>query len=304
MKLSRVVVSVVVLLLMSVNLAFAGETVDAVKKKGYVQVGVNGGVFGFGMPDQKGVWKGLDVDTGRAIAAAVFGDANKIKYTPLTASPALHRPAVGRDRCPVSQYHPHPEPGDHPRHQLCPRQLLRRPGLSGAEEARRQDASELSGATVCVLPGTTTEQNAADYFRSHNMKWKPVVIESTTELEKTFFAGRCDVLTSDASQLAADRSTAANPKDYVLLPEIISKEPLAPAVRQGDDQWRDIVDFSVMAMIEAEELGITSKNVDEMLKSKDPKIQRFLGVEPGQRQGSGAGREMGLQHYQAGRQLR
>ena len=142
-------------------------------------------------------------------------------------------------------------------------------------------ATELNGATVCVLPGTTTEQNAADYFRSHNMKWKPVVIEATTELRKTFFAGRCDVLTSDASQLAAVRSMAPNPKDYVLLPEIISKEPLAPAVRQGDEQWRDIVDFSVMAMIEAEELGITSKNVDEMLKSKDPKVQRFLGVTPG-----------------------
>ncbi|RMF48445.1 MAG: amino acid ABC transporter substrate-binding protein, partial [Deltaproteobacteria bacterium] len=133
----------------------------------------------------------------------------------------------------------------------------------------------------CVLPGTTTEQNVADYFRSNGMKWKPVVIESTAELSKTFFAGRCDVMTSDASQLAGIRAVAPNPADYVILPEIISKEPLAPAVRHGDDQFRDIVDFAVMAMIQAEEFGITSKNVDQMTKSKNPAIQRFLGVTPG-----------------------
>jgi general L-amino acid transport system substrate-binding protein len=141
-----------------------------------------------------------------------------------------------------------------------------------------KSAKELSGATVCVLPGTTTEQNAADYFRSNSMDWKPVVIESTSELAKTFFAGRCDVLTSDASQLAGSRAVAPNPADYAILPEIISKEPLAPAVRHGDDQFRDIVDFAVLAMINAEEMGITSKNVDEMMKSKDPMVQRFLGV--------------------------
>jgi general L-amino acid transport system substrate-binding protein len=141
-----------------------------------------------------------------------------------------------------------------------------------------KSAKDLGGATVCVLPGTTTEQNAADFFRTNKMEWTPVVIESTSELAKTFFAGRCDVLTSDASQLAGSRAIAPNPKDYVILPEIISKEPLAPAVRHGDDQWRDIVDFSMLAMINAEELGITSKNVDEMLKSTDPAVQRFLGV--------------------------
>jgi general L-amino acid transport system substrate-binding protein len=123
--------------------------------------------------------------------------------------------------------------------------------------------------------------NAADYFRRNGMPWKAVVIESNTELNKAFFAGRCDVLTSDASQLAAIRSVAPNPDDYIILPEIISKEPLSPAVRHGDDQWYDIVNWTVMAMIEAEELGITSKNVDEMLKSTDPQIQRFLGVSPG-----------------------
>jgi general L-amino acid transport system substrate-binding protein len=144
-----------------------------------------------------------------------------------------------------------------------------------------KSAKELGGATVCVLPGTTTELNVADYFRANNMKMKPVVIESTPELAKAFFAGRCDVLTSDASQLASTRSVAPNPADYIILPEIISKEPLAPVVRHGDDQWYDIVNFSVLALIAAEELGITSRNVDQMVKSKDPKVQRFLGVTAG-----------------------
>jgi general L-amino acid transport system substrate-binding protein len=144
-----------------------------------------------------------------------------------------------------------------------------------------KSAKELGGATICVLPGTTTEMNAADFFRKNNLPWKPVVIEQTPELSKAFFAGRCDCLTSDASQLAAHRSVAPNPDDYVLLPEIISKEPLCPVVRHGDDQWYDIVNWTTMALIQAEELGITSKNVDEMLKSNDPRIQRFLGVTPG-----------------------
>jgi len=144
-----------------------------------------------------------------------------------------------------------------------------------------KSAKDLEGATVCVLPGTTTEMNAADFFRRNAMKWKPVVIENTTELAKAFFAGRCDCLTSDASQLAAHRSVAPNPMDYVLLPEIISKEPLAPVVRHGDDQWYDIVNWTAMALIQAEEFGINSKNVDKMLKSTDPQIKRFLGVTPG-----------------------
>ena len=151
-----------------------------------------------------------------------------------------------------------------------------------------KSAKELNGASVGVLPGTTTEQNLADYFRSHNIKLKPVVIEQATELNQAFFAGRCDVLTSDASQLAGIRAIAPKPDDYVLLPEIISKEPLAPAVRHGDDQWRNIVDYSVLAMIAAEDLGITSKNVDEMLKSTNPNIKRFLGVTPGN------GKDLGL----------
>ncbi len=150
-----------------------------------------------------------------------------------------------------------------------------------------KSAKELNGASVGVLPGTTTEQNLADYFRSNKITMKPVVIEQGTELNQAFFAGRCDVLTSDASQLAGIRAIAPNPDDYIILPEIISKEPLAPAVRHGDDQWRNIVDYSVLAMIAAEDLGITSKNVDEMLKSPNPDIKRFLGRHARKRQSLG-----------------
>ena len=267
--------------MLMVSFAHAGKDLDAVKKKGFIQAGVNGGVFGFGMPDEKGVWKGLDVDTARAVAAAIFGDANKVKFTPLTAQQrftalqsgeidVLTRNAtrtlsretqLGLNFVTVNYYDGQGF--------LIPKKL----GVKSAKE--------LDGATVCVLPGTTTEQNAADFFRTNNMKMNPVVIESTSELAKTFFAGRCDVLTSDASQLAGTRAVAPNPKDYMILPEIISKEPLAPAVRHGDDQFRDIVDFAVLAMINAEELGITSKNVDEMAKSKNPVIMRFLGTTEG-----------------------
>lgn len=281
MRFAKLIALVAAITLLSSGLAFAGKDLDTVVKKGYIQAGVNGGVFGFGMPDSKGVWKGLDVDTARAIAAAIFGDASKVKFTPLTAQQrftalqsgeidVLTRNAtrtlsretkLGLNFVTVNYYDGQ--------------------GFLISKKSGVKSAKDLDGATVCVLPGTTTEQNAADFFRSNNMKWKPVVIENTTELAKTFFAGRCDVLTSDASQLAGTRAVAPNPKDYMILPEIISKEPLAPAVRHGDDKFMDIVDFSVLAMINAEELGITSKNVDSMLKSKDPVIQRFLGVTAG-----------------------
>jgi general L-amino acid transport system substrate-binding protein len=281
------VAAVLALLMVTAPMAVAG-TLQDVQKAGFIKAGVNGGVFGFSMPDEKGVWRGLDVDTARAIAAALFGDANKVKYFPLTAVQRL--PALQSKEIDV----------------LCRNttQTLTREAANGLlfahvnfydgqgflvpKKLGIKSAKEISGATVCVLPGTTTEMNAADFFRKNVMKWKPVVIESTTELTKAFLAGRCDVLTSDRSQLAAQRSIAPNPKDYVLLPETISKEPLAPVVRQGDDQWYDVVNWTVMALIQAEEFGITSKNVDEMLKSNDPGIQRFLGVTPG------LGKDLGL----------
>ncbi len=280
MKLLKVCAVLGILVALS-GTAYAGQTFDNVKAKGFVQVGVNGDLFGFGKPDEKGVWRGLDVDTGRAIAAAVFGDANKIKFIPLTAVQrftalqsgeidVLCRNAtltlgreteLGLDFAQVNYYDGQ--------------------GFLVSKKLKVKNAKELDGATVCVLPGTTTELNVADYFRMNKMKMKPVVIENAAELYKAFFAGRCDVLTSDASQLAGARAVAPKPDDYMILPDIISKEPLAPAVRHGDNQWKDIVNFSVLAMIEAEDLGISSRNVDEMLKSTNPAVQRFLGVTPG-----------------------
>lgn len=280
MKRFKLLVAVFLAVVLTAGIALAG-TLEEVRARGHIIAGVNGGVFGFSMPDDKGVWKGLDVDTARAMAAAVFGDPNKVKFSALTAVQRL--PALQAKEIDV----------------LCRNttQTLTRETINGLNFAHVnyydgqgfliskklgiKSAKELEGATVCVLPGTTTEMNAADFFRANNLKWKPVVIEQTAELNKAFFAGRCDVLTSDMSQLAAQRSVSPNPAEYVLLPEIISKEPLAPVVRHGDDQWFDIVNFTVMAMINAEELGITSKNVDDMLKSKNPEIQRFLGVSPG-----------------------
>ena len=260
--------------------AVAG-TLDDVKAKGVISVGVNEGLAGFSKPDAQGVWRGLDVDTAQAISVAVFGARDKLKYVPLSAKTRFtalqsgeidvltrnctqtlgRETALGLNFVQVNYYDGQGF--------LVPKKL----GVKSAKE--------LDGATVCVLPGTTTELNVADYFRASNMKMKPVVIESTPELNKAFFAGRCDVITSDASQLASTRSVAPSPDAYIILPEIISKEPLAPVVRHGDDQWYDIVNFSVLAMIAAEELGITSKNVDQMVKNMDPKVMRFLGVTAG-----------------------
>ena len=281
MKLFKLSIAVVaIVLLVTAGAAMAG-TLEEVRERGVLIAGVNGGVFGFSMPDEKGVWKGLDVDTAKAVSAAIFGDANKVKFVALTAVQRL--PALQSKEIDV----------------LCRNttQTLTRETVNGLnfchvnfydgqgflvlKKLGIKSALELSGATVCVLPGTTTEMNAADFFRKNEMQWKPVVIEQTAELSKAFFAGRCDCLTSDASQLAAHRSVARVPEDYVLLPEIISKEPLCPVVRHGDDRWYDIVNWTVMALLQAEEFGITSKNVDQMLKSKDPQIQRFLGVTPG-----------------------
>ena len=281
MKRFRLYVAMLVVILFLFAGASIAGTLQDVKAKGFIQVGVNEGLFGFSKPDAKGVWKGLDVDTARAVSVAVFGVPDKLKFTPLTAKTRFTALQSGEIDVLTRN---------------CTQTLTRETALGlnfvhvnyydgqgflVPKKLGVKSAKELDGATVCVLPGTTTELNVADYFRTNGMKMNPVVIESTPELAKAFFAGRCDSLTSDASQLASTRAVAPNPADYMILPEIISREPLAPAVRHGDDQWYDVVNFSVMAMIEAEFLGITSKNVDDMLKSKDPKIQRFLGGSPG-----------------------
>jgi len=274
------VIAALMVMFFCVAAATAG-TLQDVKAKGYISVGVNEGLFGFSKPDEKGIWRGLDVDTARAVSVAVFGAPDKIKWVPLTAKTRFtalqsgeidiltrnatrtltRETALGLNFVHANYYDGQGF--------LIPKKL----GVKSAKE--------LDGATVCVLPGTTTELNVADYFRANGMTMKPVVIESTPELAKAYFAGRCDCLTSDASQLAGTRAIAPNPADHKILPEIISREPLGPAVRHGDDQWFDVVNFATMALIEAEYLGITSKNADQMLKSKDPKVQRFLGASPG-----------------------
>jgi general L-amino acid transport system substrate-binding protein len=261
--------------------AFAGPTLDSIKARGHINVGVSEGLAGFAMPDEKGVWRGLDVDTARAVSCAVFGTPDKLKFVPLTSTArftalqsgevdvlcrnvttTLSRDtALGLDFAHVNYYDGQAF--------MVPKEL----GLKSAKE--------LDGASICVLPGSTTELNLADYFRKHGLKYNPVVIRNQAALQEAFYGGRCDAITSDVSQLAGMRVVAPDPGKYAILPEVISKEPLAPCVRHGDDQWSDIVNWSVQAMIEAEELGITSENVDGLLKSEDPQIQRFLAVSEG-----------------------
>jgi general L-amino acid transport system substrate-binding protein len=263
--------------------ALAGPTLDKVKQAGTFSCGVQTGLAGFAQPDSQGVYTGFNVDICKALSAALFGgDATKIKYVPLTAQQrftALQSGEVdilsnnttwtltrdtdlGLNFAPVVFYDGQ--------------------GFMVAKKLGVKSAKELNGATVCVQPGTTTELNLADYFRANKMEYKPVVIEKLDEVTAAFFSGRCDVYTTDASGLAATRmGRASNPDDYVILPERISKEPLAPVVRHGDDQWHDIVDWVIYALIQAEESGITKANVDEMMKSDDPNIKRMLGVTPG-----------------------
>jgi general L-amino acid transport system substrate-binding protein len=268
-----------ILMTLPYGTAHGQATANAVLKKGFVQCGVNTGLAGFSQPDGKGEWSGLDVDFCRALAAALFADARKVRYTPLTAqqrftalqsgeidilsrntSWTLARDTgLGLNFVGVNYYDGQ--------------------GFMVARKRSVKSAAQLNGAAVCVQPGTTTELNLADFFRANKMKFKPVVIEKMEEVLNAYFAGRCDVYTTDVSGLIAARaSRAANPQDHVLLPEVISKEPLGPAVRHGDDQWFDIAKWTLFAMIDAEELGLTSKNIDQQAQSANPVMQRFIGV--------------------------
>ncbi len=265
--------------------AMAGKDIDAIKSRGQLICGVGTGTAGFMLADSQGKWVGLDVDVCRAVAAAIFGDAEKVKYTPLTAqqrftalqsgevdmlsnntTATLTRDtALGLDFTAITYYDGQ--------------------GFMVNKKLGVKSAKELNGATVCVAPGTTTELNLADYFRAQKMNFKPVVIEKVEEIRAAFFSGRCDVYTTDASGLYSTRAAnvppPAKPEDFIILPEIISKEPLAPAVRHGDQQFADIVRWTQYAMLEAEEYGISSTTVDDMLKSDNPSIKRILGVTPG-----------------------
>ena len=262
--------------------AEAGPTVEKIKQAGGLSCGVPTGIPGFGMPDSQGKYSGLDVDICRAISAALLGDPEKVKYVPLTAQQRftalqsgevdilsnnttwtlLRDTQLGLNFGPVVFYDGQ--------------------GFMVPKKLGVKTAKELNGATICVSPGTTTELNLADYFRANKMEFKPVVIEKVDEIYAAFFSGRCDVMTGDASALAAQRTgRASNPEDYMILTERISKEPLAPVVRHGDEQWHDVADWVIYALMEAEEKGITQKNVDDMLKTDDPALKRMLGVTPG-----------------------
>ncbi|WP_079200964.1 amino acid ABC transporter substrate-binding protein [Pseudomonas sp. CC6-YY-74] len=258
----------------------AGATLDAVQKKGFVQCGISDGLPGFSYADEKGNYFGLDVDVCRAVAAALFGDATKVKFSPLTAKErftalqsgeidVLSRnttwtssrdAGLGLNFAGVNYYDGQ--------------------GFLVNKKLGVTSAKELDGATVCIQAGTTTELNLSDYFRSNGLKYTPITYDTSDESATSLEAGRCDVLTSDQSQLYAQRIKLSAPLEYVVLPEVISKEPLGPVVRQGDDEWFNIVRWSLFAMVNAEELGLTSANVEDLAKStKNPDVARLLGAE-------------------------
>jgi len=258
--------------------AQAGDTYNAVKKKGFVQCGINPGLPGFSLADSKGVWKGLDIDMCRAIAATVFGDASKFKVTPLTTQQRFTALQSGEvdvlTRNSTATIARDTTLGL----MSTGTNYYDSQGVIVKKSLGVKSASELDGASVCVLQGTTTELNLADWFRSHKITYKPVVIETSEGGFRTFEAGRCDATTSDKSQLAALRASSSAPDDFVILPEDFSKEPLGPMVRPGAAEWFMVVRWTLNAMLEAEEYGITSKNVEQMLKSDNPNVQRILGV--------------------------
>src|SRR4051795_392162 len=255
------------------------QTLKTVKDRGMLSCGVSQGLPGFSAPDDKGNWTGLDVDVCRAIAAAIFDDPTKVKFVPTSAKDrftalqsgeidvlsrnttwTLSRDtSLGANFTGVTYYDGQ--------------------GFMVKKSLKVNSALELNSASVCVQTGTTTEQNLADYFKANNMKYEVIAFGTNDETVKAYEAGRCDVFTSDVSQLYANRLKLANPGDHMVLPEIISKEPLGPMVRHGDDQWFDIVKWTLFAMITAEELGVTAKNVDEMSKSDKPELKRAFGTD-------------------------
>ena len=259
--------------------AASADTLSDVKAKGYVQCGVNTGLAGFSAPNDKGEWTGIDVDFCRAVAAAVFGDGTKVKFTGLSAKDrftALQSGEVdllarnstwtmSRDASlgllftGVNYYDGQ--------------------GFMVRKKLGVNSALQLNGASVCTQQGTTTELNLADYFRANNLKYEVVAFATADETVKAYDAGRCDAFTTDASGLYAERLKLANPDEHIVLPEIISKEPLGPSVRNNDPQWFNLVKWVGFAMLNAEELGVTKANVDEKLKSDNPEIKRLLGTE-------------------------
>ena len=258
-----------------------GATLDDVKAKGFIQCGVSTGLAGFAFTDSDGNWDGFDVTFCRATAAAVFGDANAIKFTPTTGKTRFTALASGEIDVLYRNTTWTLSRDVDLKFSFLGVNYYDGQGFMIRKDMGVSSASELDGATVCIQTGTTTELNLADFFRANNMSYEPVPIETNAEAQQKYLANACDVYTTDASGLAATRATFENPADHIILPEIISKEPLGPLVRHGDNAWGDIVRWVLNALIIAEEKGITAANVDSMASAdtKDPEINRLLGVE-------------------------
>ena len=265
--------------LLAPSLAWAGTTLDSIKQRGALRCGVNTGLIGFSAPDAQGKWHGLDVDFCRAVAAAVLGDPNKVQFVPTNTQTRFTVLQAGEVDI-LARNTTWTASRDSTLGAVFAGTIFYDgQGFMVKKSANVKSATQLSGATICVQPGTTTELNLSDYFRTKKMNFRPVVVNELQQVEQAFFSGRCDVFTTDISGLAATRLKAPNKDDYVILPEAISKEPLGPVVRRGDWEYFTIVKWVLAGLIEAEEYGVTSTNVDKLkAESKDPPIQRLVGT--------------------------
>ena len=252
---------------------------DTIKQKGFLACGSNIGIAGFGLPDDKGAWTGLDVEFCRAVAAAIFDDPSKVKFIPLTAKDRFTALQSGEvdvlARNGTWTQSREAELGLH----FGGVNYYDGQGFMTRKKNNIASALELNGASICVQQGTTTELNLSDFFRSNNMKYEGIAFATADEALKAYDTGRCDAFTTDVSQLYSERLKLVNSDETIVLPEVISKEPLAPAVRQGDSQWFNIIRWTHYAMLNAEEMGVTKANVDEKMKSQSPEVRRLLGVE-------------------------
>lgn len=282
---------------MLAGIAAAG-TLDDVKARGVLNCGSNTGLTGFGAPDANGAYQGFDVDLCKSIAAAVLGDQTKVKYVPTTGETRFTALASGEVDVLVRNSTWTFSRDTDLKFDFPAVNYYDGQGFMVKKELGVSSAKELDGATICIQTGTTTELNLSDFFKANNIKYTPVTIADDSEGQRQFLAGACDAYTTDASGLAATRATLPNPDDYVILPEIISKEPLGPVVRHGDNNWGDIVRWTFFALLVAEEKGITKANIEEVATStQDPEIKRLLGME------GDMGKMMGLDNEWAKRAI-
>ena len=259
--------------------ASAGPALDNIKSKGALRCAVNTGLQGFSAPDSQGKWTGIDAEYCKALAAAILGDANKVEFVPSNTQNRFTLLQSGEVDI-LSRNTTWTSSRDATLGGVFVGTLFYDgQGFMVRKDQKVKSAKELNGATVCVQPGTTTEQNLSDYFRAEKMSFKPVVINDLAAVQQAFFGGRCDVFTTDISGLASTRQKADKPDDYMILPEAISKEPLGPMIRRGDWEFFTIAKWTLFGLLEAEELGITAANVEKMkAESKDPKVQRVVGT--------------------------